>query len=93
VVSDQGSESPFGVLNTATIAAQCGNFYSISKWENRVWADAPRFAVHWFGLLMSCRNKTRKAKPRSGRLMLACVVVFAVLLLLLRMWVYVHGRR
>ncbi|MGO9316429.1 MAG: hypothetical protein ACLPXT_12490 [Terracidiphilus sp.] len=45
---------------------------------------------------MSRRNQTRKAKPRtvrasSGRLMLACVVVFAVFLLLLRMLVFVHG--
>jgi hypothetical protein len=45
---------------------------------------------------MSRRNQSRKAKPRtvrarSGRLMLACVVVFAVLLLLLRMLVFVHG--
>jgi tetrahydromethanopterin S-methyltransferase subunit F len=37
--------------------------------------------------------KTSTGKPCSGRLMLACVVVFAVLLLLLRMLVYVHGRR
>jgi hypothetical protein len=40
---------------------------------------------------MSRRDQTRKAKPRYGRLMLACVVVFAVLLLLLRMLVFVHG--
>jgi hypothetical protein len=45
---------------------------------------------------MSRRNQSRKAKPRtagarSGRLMLVCVVVFAVLLLLLRMLVFVHG--
>jgi hypothetical protein len=39
VISDQGSESPFGALSTATIAAQCGSFYSISKRENRFWAD------------------------------------------------------
>ncbi|MGA3160821.1 MAG: hypothetical protein ABSC77_06350 [Terracidiphilus sp.] len=42
---------------------------------------------------MSRRNQSRKAMPRFGRLMLACVVVFAVLLLLLRMLVYVHGLR
>ncbi|MGD0357085.1 MAG: hypothetical protein ABSA73_05690 [Terracidiphilus sp.] len=45
---------------------------------------------------MSRRNQIRRAKPhtagaRSGRLVLACVVVFAVLLLLLRMLLYVHG--
>jgi hypothetical protein len=58
------------------------------------------FAIHWFGLLMSRRSQSRKAKPRtdranSGRLVLVCVVVFAVLLLLLRMlvFVHVHGRR
>jgi hypothetical protein len=50
-----------------------------------------RLAIHWFGLLMSRRDQTRNAKPRSGRLVLVCVVVFAVLLLLLRMWVYMHG--
>jgi hypothetical protein len=33
--SDQGSQSPFGALSTATIAAQCGNFYSISSGEHR----------------------------------------------------------
>ena len=49
-----------------------------------------------FALPMSRRNQTRKAKPRparprSGRLILACVVIFVVLLLLLRMLVFVHG--
>jgi len=91
VVSDQGSESPFGALSTATIAAQCGNLYCISSVENRFRRQAMRLAIHWFGLLMSRRDQTRNAKPRSGRLVLVCVVVFAVLLLLLRMWVYMHG--
>jgi hypothetical protein len=36
-----------------------------------------------FGLSMSRRDQTRKAKPRSGRLVLACAVVFAVLLLII----------
>jgi len=45
---------------------------------------------------MSRRNQTHKAKPRtarasSGRLMLACAVVLAVFLLLLRMLVFAHG--
>jgi hypothetical protein len=45
---------------------------------------------------MSRRNQSRKAKPRTagasfGRWMVACAVVFAVLLLLLRMLVFVHG--
>jgi hypothetical protein len=40
---------------------------------------------------MSRRGQTRKAKPRFQRLILACVVAFAVLLLLLRMLVFVHG--
>jgi hypothetical protein len=35
VISGQGSESPFGALSTATIAAQCGNFYCISSVEKR----------------------------------------------------------
>jgi hypothetical protein len=47
---------------------------------------------------MSRRNQNRKAKPRmvktrSGRIVLVCVVVFAVFLLLLRMLLFVHGRR
>jgi hypothetical protein len=55
-------------------------------------------AIHWFGLPMSRRDQTRKAKPRTagarfGWLVTVCVVVFAVLLLLLRMLVFVHGRR
>jgi hypothetical protein len=33
------------------------------------------------------------ADVSNGQLMLACVVVFAVLLLLLRMLMFVHGRR
>ena len=40
---------------------------------------------------MNRRDQTRKAKPRSHRLILACAVVFAVLLLLLRLLVFVHG--
>jgi len=36
--------------------------------------------------------KSRQAKPRSHRLIVACAVAFAVLLLLLRMAVFVHGR-
>jgi hypothetical protein len=45
---------------------------------------------------MSCRDQTRKAKPRTARLrfgwlVTVSVVVFAVLLLLLRMLVFVHG--
>jgi cell division protein FtsN len=42
---------------------------------------------------MSRKDQTRKAKPRSGRLILACVAALAVLLLLLRMLNFVHGRR
>jgi hypothetical protein len=49
---------------------------------------------------MRRRDQTRKAKPRTARahfgwLVTVCVVVFAVLLLLLRMLVFVrgHGRR
>jgi hypothetical protein len=46
---------------------------------------------------MSRRDQTRKAKPHTARprfgwLVTVCVVVFAVLLLLLRMLVFVHGR-
>jgi hypothetical protein len=37
--------------------------------------------------------KFRPNKPRSQRFILACVIAFAVLLLLLRMAVFVHGRR
>jgi hypothetical protein len=53
-------------------------------------------AIHWFGLLMSRRDQTRKAKPHTARprfgwLVTVCVVAFAVLLLLLRMLVFVHG--
>jgi len=42
---------------------------------------------------MPRKPKTRPAKPRSHRLFLACVVAFAVLLLLLRLLNFVHGRR
>jgi hypothetical protein len=56
---------------------------------------ASRLAVNWFRFVlvlpMSRRDQTRKVRPRSSRLMLVCVVVFAVLLLLLRMLVFVHG--
>jgi hypothetical protein len=53
-------------------------------------------AIHWFDLLMSRRDQTRKAKPRTARprfgwMVTVCVVVFAVLLLLLRLLVFVHG--
>jgi hypothetical protein len=61
---------------------------------------ASRLAINWFYLLMSRRDQSRKAKPcqsksRPSRLMLACAVVFTILLLLLRMLVFVrwHGRR
>jgi hypothetical protein len=37
--------------------------------------------------------KFRPNKPRSHRLILVCVVAFAVLLSLLRMVLYVRGRR
>jgi hypothetical protein len=33
VISSQGSESPFGALSTAKLAAHCGNFYCISSVE------------------------------------------------------------
>ena len=36
---------------------------------------------------------TRQAKSRLNRLVLAGIVVLAILLLLLRLFVYVHGRR
>jgi hypothetical protein len=81
----------YDALSTAKIAAQYDIIYSISSGENGFWRLATRLAIHWFGLQMSRRNQTRKAKPRTGRLVLVCVVVFAVLLLLLRMWVFVHG--
>jgi hypothetical protein len=42
---------------------------------------------------MSRQAKSRPAKPRPRRLLLACVVAFAVLLLLLRLLAFVHGRR
>jgi hypothetical protein len=42
VISGQGSESPFGALSTAKIAAHCGSFYSISKRENGFWRMTPR---------------------------------------------------
>jgi hypothetical protein len=42
---------------------------------------------------MSRQAKFRPAKPRIRRLFLACVVAFAVLLLLLRLLAFVHGRR
>jgi hypothetical protein len=41
---------------------------------------------------MSRSAKSRPAKPRSRRLLLACVVAFAVMLLLLRLLAFVHGR-
>jgi len=50
-------------------------------------------AINWFGLLMSRRKQIRNERPRTGRLVMVCVVVFAVLLLLLRLLVFVHGRR
>jgi hypothetical protein len=69
-----------------------------AEWKRAM--NASRLAVNWFCfvlvLLMSRRDQTRKVKPRptnahSDRLMLVCAVVFAVLLLLLRMLVFVHG--
>jgi Tfp pilus assembly protein PilX len=40
----------------------------------------------------SRRTSTRPAKPRWRGFVLVCVIVFAVLLLLLRMVSFVHGR-
>jgi hypothetical protein len=41
---------------------------------------------------MRRKAKPRPANYRSKRFLLACVVAFAVVLLLLRMFVFVHGR-
>ena len=41
----------------------------------------------------SRRVKIRSARPRAGRWALACVVAFAIVLLLLRLLAFVHGRR
>jgi len=53
-------------------------------------------AVKWhcfaFTFRMNRPAKSRPTKPRSQRLVLVCVVAFAVLLLLLRMLRFVHGR-
>jgi uncharacterized protein YfaT (DUF1175 family) len=48
------------------------------------------FAVRWLRFSSALRM-TPKAKSRMQRLILACVVAFAVLLLLLRLFVFVHG--
>jgi hypothetical protein len=40
---------------------------------------------------MTRKSKSRQAKPRCRGLIVACAVVFAVLLLLLRMLFFVHG--
>ncbi len=37
-------------------------------------------------------TKSRPSRPRSRRLILACAVAFAILLLLVRMLRFVHGR-
>jgi hypothetical protein len=42
---------------------------------------------------MPRKAKPPPAKPRSHRLILACVVAVAILLLLLRMLNFAHGRR
>jgi hypothetical protein len=42
---------------------------------------------------MRRRSNSRPAKPNPHRLIVWCAVAFAVLLLLLRMFVYVRGRR
>jgi hypothetical protein len=42
---------------------------------------------------MTRKAKLRPAKPRSHRVIVACAVAFALLLLLLRLLNFVHGRR
>jgi hypothetical protein len=53
-------------------------------------------AVEWlcfaFAFRMNRPAKSRPTKRRSQRLVLVCVIAFAVLLLLLRMLRFVHGR-
>jgi hypothetical protein len=57
---------------------------------------AAYIAVEWlcfaFTLRMTRPAKSRRTKPRSQRLVLVWAVAFAVLLLLLRMLRFVHGR-
>jgi hypothetical protein len=64
-----------------------------------VWNQMPMgvcIAVKWlcfaFTFRMNRPAKSRPTKPRSQRLVLVCVVVFAVLLLLLRLLRFAHGR-
>jgi hypothetical protein len=63
-----------------------------------VWNETPMgvgIAVEWpcfaFIFYMNRPAKSRRTRPRSQRLVLVCVVAFAVLLLLLRMLRFVHG--
>jgi hypothetical protein len=41
----------------------------------------------------SRKPKSRPAKPRSHRVIVVCAVAFALLLLLLRLLNFAHGRR
>jgi len=59
--SDQGSESPFGALSTATIAAQCGIFYCISSVESRVLADSAATSDK----LVSLVDEPKRSNPQS----------------------------
>jgi hypothetical protein len=73
--------------------------FALTNAPQGVWNQTPMgvcIAVEWhcfaFTFRMNRPAKSRRTKPRSQRLVLVCVVVFAVLLLLLRMLRFVHGR-
>jgi hypothetical protein len=77
--------------------AQCGNLYCSSRLEKQAFAcsrRAIRGKMSLTSLLpfpMRRSAHSRPAKPRLHRLIVICAVAFAVLLLLLRMAVFVHG--
>jgi hypothetical protein len=52
-----------------------------------------KMALLQINLPMNRSVRSRQTKPGSRRLVLVCAVAFAVLLLLLRMLRFVHGRQ